>query len=95
MATLLSGQTSNGVGSGSSHTGPCSVFVPEDSVFDGAVASVEAYATNTSGKFVPVGLDGNLDAPGVINVNILGTYYLRGRVANAGSATSIDMVTTQ
>lgn len=95
MATLLSSQTSDGVGSGASHTGPCTVFVSNDSVFDGAVASVEAYSADTSAKYVSIGIPGQLTAPGAINVNIQGAYYLRGRVSKAGSNTSINMDTTQ
>lgn len=95
MATLLTNQTADGVGSGASHSGPCTVFVPNDSVFDGAVFHVEAYSADTAGKYVPVGIPGQLTAPGAVAIDIQGTYYLRGRVARAGSSTSISADTTQ
>lgn len=95
MATLLTNQTSDGAGTGESHSGPCTVFVPNDSVFDGAVFHVEAYSANTAGKFVPCGVPAQLTQPGVINIVAYGTYFLRGRVSKAGTNTSISADTTQ
>lgn len=95
MATLLTDQSSDGAGSGQTHTGPCTVFVPNDSVFDKAVAHIEAYATDTAGKYIPAGRVSQLVAPGAVDINIQGTYFLRGRVSRAGGSTSISMVTTQ
>lgn len=95
MATLLTNRTTDGAGTGVSHTGPCTVFVPNDSVFDNATVHVEAYSADSSDKYVCVGRPGQLGAPGAIAIDIQGAYFLRGKVARAGPSTSISMETTQ
>ena len=44
MATLLSAVSANGAGSGASHSGPCTVIIPNDSVFDGATVQIQIAA---------------------------------------------------
>ena len=95
MATLFSARTTDGAGSCASHTGPCTVFAENDSVFDGCSVVVQAAAADTAGKYVTIGQPGQLTSPGAIAVNIQGTYFLRGVVNRAGSSTSINLVTTQ
>lgn len=95
MATLFSAATSNGAGTGASHTGPCTVFAEADSVFDGATVELQAAVADTAGKYATVGVPAQLKAPGAVAVNIQGTYFLRGFIAGAGSSTSINLVSNQ
>ena len=102
MATLLSAASSTG--SGQSHTGPCTVYVHNDSVFDGAIIVLEAMDADTVAKYAPVrSLSRDQDNPaavqirqsGVFNVNLRGTYFLRAAVAGGGASTSLNVSTTQ
>jgi hypothetical protein len=98
MATLLSAVTSNGAGTGAEHSGPCTIWVR--GVMDGAEVVVQGADENVSGSFVK--LDRSIipearfdGSRGSCVCNATGTYYLRAVVSNAGSATSITVVTTQ
>ena len=94
MATLLSGVSANGAGSGASHSGPCTVMVHGDTVFDGARVALEVADTDTAADYVAI--DGaELKKHDVLGVNVKGTYYLRAVVTGAGSSTSLNVVTTQ
>ena len=97
MATLLSAVSANGAGSGASHSGPCSVFV--HGVFDGATVVIQASDDDTDAKYskadvslIPVS---RFDTKGSCSINAFGAYYLRAVVSDAGSSTSLTVVTTQ
>ena len=93
MATLLSAVTSDGAGTGASHSGPCTVIVHNDSVFDGANIAIQIADTDTAADYVPI--DGAVfRTNNAIAINGQGTYYLRAVVANAVSTTSLTVVTT-
>lgn len=95
MATLLSAATDNGAGTGASHTGPCTVHVANDSVFDGAEIYIEIADSDTAGEYAPVGKDGVFRAAGSVTIDAKGTYFLRAKVARAGTNTSLNCTTTQ
>ena len=95
MATLLDGASSNGAGTGVSHSGPCAVAVEGDSVFNGASVRVEWARVNTAAKFVPVDPNRTFYGPGGIAIGIEGTYFLRAVVADAGAGTSINCFSNQ
>jgi hypothetical protein len=95
MATLLSGVTSNGAGAGASHSGPCTVVVPNDSVFDGAVVHIQIAIADSAADYAPVGRDGILTAPGAVAIDAQGTYFLRALVAKVGALTSLDCASNQ
>lgn len=97
MATLLSAVSANGAGSGASHAGPCTVWV--SGTFDGATVVIQGADADTAAKY------GRLDksiirqdvftSKGGATVSGYGTYYLRAVVSNAGSSTSLTVITTQ
>ena len=93
MAALLTDQTTNTTGSGSSHTGPCSVFIY--GTFDGASVSIEAAHEDVAASYVPVGTPASAGEGKVVAVNLQGTYYLRAKLNRAGSSTSLSVDTTQ
>lgn len=97
MATLLSAVTSNsdGTSTGTSHSGPCTVTVPNDSVYDGAEVQLQFAAAATAGEFVPIHKFREGDPHQAIDVPARGTYYLRGHVVNARDRTSVSLKTTQ
>lgn len=102
MATLLSGVTTDGAGSGASHTGPCTVHVPDNVVWDGAYIIIEIADSDTAAEYTPVG-DQTTNGGGrfqqgeqqPLNVNALGTYFIRAVVYGAGNATNLTCTTTQ
>lgn len=96
MASLLSAASTNGAGTGASHSGPCTVFVR--GTFDGATVLVQVSDDNTNyvkADNVSVTKPTRLDAPGSVTLNAYGTYYVRCVVNEAGSSTSITAVSTQ
>ena len=94
MATLLSAVTADGAGSGASHTGPCTVMVHGDSVFDGATVGLEIADSDDANEYVAI--DGAVfHINDAMDIAGRGTYYLRAVVNNAGASTSITVVTTQ
>lgn len=95
MATLLSGVSANGAGSGASHTGPCTVHVPSNSVFDGAEVHIQIADSDTSAEYAAAGPKAVLYQPGAVDISGRGTYFLRALVARAGSSTSLTCTTTQ
>ena len=96
MATLLNNVTTDTTGIGASHTGPCTVFVR--GVFDGATVKIEVSdddttyidADNTS--FVNTTI---ISSDSCVNINCLGTYYVRCVLADAGAETNVSAVSTQ
>ena len=95
MATLLSAVTTDTTGSGASHSGPCTVMVHGDSVFDGAQVLIEIANTDTAADYTPIGREGYFKQPGSFNCQGQGTYYLRAVLRDAGTNTSVTCVTTQ
>ena len=95
MASLLSAATANGAGTGVAMTGPCTVIVENDSVFDRAEVHIEVSETDTAGKYAPAGREAILRAAGAIRIDVTGAYYVRARIAKAESATSINAVAIQ
>ena len=95
MATLLSGVSSDGAGAGASHSGPCTVTIPNDSVFDGAEVHIQIAASDSAADYAPAGRKAILRQPGAVAIDSQGTYFLRALVNKAGSSTSIDCTTQQ
>jgi len=95
MASLLSSASSNGAGTGASLSGPATVIVENDSVFDGATVHLEVSETDTAGKYAPLGQLGQLKSAIAVRVDVTGSYYMRAVVAGAGSSTSINAVVIQ
>ena len=92
MATLLNGVTTDTVGTGASHTGPCSVFVT--GTLGGGVVTLEIAPSDTSAKYVSAGRDSVLSQPGSYTVDAQGTYFLRARIDRSTSP-SVTVETTQ
>ncbi len=99
MATLLSGVSSNGAGTGVSVTGPVNVLVHGDTVYDGASVLIEIADTDTASDYQAVSFDGfkrfreGSFQQITINAGASASYYIRGNVSNSGSSTSITVVT--
>jgi hypothetical protein len=92
MADLLRDVTANGAGSGVALSGPCTLFVENNSVFAGARVHVE-YATNdTAAEYSPIGHE--FTSPGSVQCNAQGSYYLRGVVTSANTSTAGGTRTT-
>lgn len=95
MATLLSAVTSDTTGSAVSHTSPCTVFVR--GTLDGATVTIQISDDGTN--FVKIDNaslpnPARFDAPGSVGIDGKGTYHLRAVLQNAGSSTSVTVVTT-
>lgn len=95
MASLLSAASSNGAGTGASLSGPATVILENDSVFDGASVVLEVSETDTAGKYAPIGYVGSLSSATALRVDVTGSYYLRAVVEKAGASTSINAVVIQ
>ena len=97
MATLLSAVTANGAGSGASHSGPCTVWVR--GTLGGATVSIQGADADSDANYVKLDKsiirNDKFEAKGCATVDAQGTYYLRAVVSNAGSSTSVTVVTTQ
>jgi hypothetical protein len=98
MATLLDGVSDNTVGTLTSITGPCVVWVTGTT--DGAEVILQGSPSDSTAEVVP--LDRSIvpqavcqDRTGAALVDIPGTYYLRAIVSNAGESTDITVETTQ
>lgn len=98
MATLLNAVTNNTVGTLTSVTGPCVVWVTGTS--DGAEVVIQGSPADNTAKVVP--LDRSImpqglfqGRTGAVLVDMPGTYYLRAVLGNAGDDTSITVETTQ
>lgn len=92
MATLLDEATDAGAGTGASHTGPCTVHVHGDSVFDGAVVELQSADSDTEAEYVTFKVLNNKQQ---VTVDIRGTFFLRAFLKRPGAATSISITTTQ
>lgn len=96
MAALLTNANTNAEGTGAGHSGPATVFVR--GVFDGATVVVQVSDDNTTyvkADNVAAMKPTTLKAPGVVNIEGKGTYYIRCVVSGVGSSTSISAVSTQ
>ncbi len=98
MATLLSAVSTNTTGTGASHTGPCTVFAR--GTFDGArvviqVADADSAANYTKADNVSIPNPSRFQEKGNCAINAQGTYFIRAILENAGSSTSVTVVTTQ
>lgn len=100
MATLLDGVTADTgtTGTGTSHTGPATVFVR--GTFDGATVLVQVSDEGVAASFVKADnvstrSAARLGSPGVCSIDVQGTYFIRCIVENAGSSTDITAISTQ
>lgn len=94
MANLLSSQTSDTTGTGSSHSAPCTVYLK--GTFGGATCEIQV--SDADSNYANVSIDGvNKQAvfrgPGQISLNNLGTYYVRAVLSGSTSTTSVSVVT--
>jgi hypothetical protein len=94
MAALFSAETDDGAGTGASHTGACTVVL--SGTLDGAIVEVELATADTDALYGFCGVRFNDSTPlRCANVSGNGTYYLRGRISNAGANTSVTLTTVQ
>lgn len=97
MATLLNSATTNGAGTGASHSGPCTVFVHGE--LDGATVTIEVADADSAGNYVKpdrtIAPESRFTSKGAVSLNAYGTYFVRAVVSHAGSSTSVTVVTTQ
>jgi len=96
MAALLTTHTTNGAGSGFSHSGPATVFVR--GTFDGATVVVEVSdddSTYLKADNVSPAKSAVFREKGCTSIDGQGTYYIRCVVSDAGALTSITAVSTQ
>lgn len=97
MATLLSAVSADTVGTGASHSGPCTVWIR--GVLDGAEVVIQGADADSAANYAK--LDNSLipqakfTDQGSVSVNAYGTYYLRAVLTNAGTNTSVTVETTQ
>jgi hypothetical protein len=91
MAALLTAQTTNTTSSGVATNGtPCYIEVPNTSVFNGAMLSVQASSVNTTGLYSPVGgLKGTITAPGWLKLELPTGTFVRVIQSNSQTGTSI------
>ena len=98
MATLLSAVSSDGAGSGASHSGPCTVFVT-GTFGDKATVTIEVASADTDALYCKadksIMRESRFGGRGCCTLNAYGTYYVRAVVSSAGSGTSVTAVTTQ
>lgn len=87
MTALLSAATADTTGSSVELTAPTTVIAKGP--FVGATAILQASADNSSFSDV-----GSISADGAVNVDIQGTYYLRGKLIDSKSGTSVTLTTT-
>lgn len=97
MPTLLSNRTTNGAGTGASHSGPCTVWVRgtlggASVVIQGADADSDANYVKLDKALIP---QSTFVEKGCATIHGNGTYFLRAVVSNASASTSITVVTTQ
>ena len=92
MADLLAAATSDTTGTAAEVTDPSTVQLTNNSTLaDGAYVAIEWSKTNVSNTFGPTGA--TLRHPGVgVSIDIAGTYYLRAKLVNAGTGTSVTVV---
>ena len=98
MATLLNAVTSDTVGSATTHSGPCTVFVTGTP--DGANVVLQISPTTNTTDFVKIDrtiMPQSLfvDRTGACGVDAQGTYSLRAILENAGSNTCVTVTSTQ
>ena len=92
---LLTSKTTNGAGTGVSVTGPCTVAFDGDCVFDGARCEIQTSLTDVDGKYATIGDGGVAIGPVPGNVSFTGAYYIRAKVFNAKTNTSISVSVNQ
>ena len=88
MAALLIGASAEGPGTGASLTGQSTIYVDDDSVFDGCQVIIEVSHVDTDAKYVNTGK--HFFKPGAVVLNIVGDYYVRAFIYNARTDTSIN-----
>lgn len=97
MADLLRDQATDVTGTGVALTGPCTVQVENNSVFDGAQIEIQSSVNDVSAEYSPIGY--TFTGPGSIDVTIRGAYYLRAILVKANTtgnkATSVSCEATQ
>jgi hypothetical protein len=95
MASLLSDQTTDTTGTGVAVTGPCSIVVSGDSVFDGATVDIQVALNDETGEYQTPGEEAYMKRPGMFRLEITGSYYVRAVQTDSGSSTSITCDTNQ
>jgi len=98
MASLFSARTTNGAGTGASHSGPCTVFVT--GTFDGREdVTIEVASADTDDLYVKadksIMRESRFSGKGCCTLNAYGTYYVRAVMSNVQTTSSVTVVTTQ
>lgn len=93
MTVLMQNVSTNSKSAPVAHSGPCTVHTR--GVYDGAQVIVRSSTTPNSHDMTPVGKDAALSAPGGVNVDIQGDYYIETEVVRAGAKTSLTVESTQ
>jgi hypothetical protein len=92
MATLQTTKSTDGAGTGASHSGPCTVYA--EGTFDSANVSIEISTDDSTYEPISDSMATFRD-PGQFYCAATGTYYLRSVQSNSQTSTSITVKTTQ
>jgi hypothetical protein len=91
MAALLTAQTTDGASSGVATTAtPCYIEVPNTSVFNGAILSIQASSVDTANLYSPPGdVLGTIVSPGWLSLNLPVGTFIRVVQSKSQTGTSI------
>lgn len=93
MAALLTDQTTDTTGTGAAMSGPCSVCA--EGTFAGATVYLEAAISDSGTRYQPIGWLSPMSQGGWIAVDIQGAYWIRAKLAKAGTTTSVTVTANQ
>lgn len=92
MAALLTTQSSDTTSSGTAINAEGGwIEIPNDSVFDGAIITIEASSADTAGKYSPLDRITTMTSPGWRKLDLPSGTYVRAKQSNSGSLTSITV----
>lgn len=92
MTALLNAATTDTTGTGVATTARDAwIEIPADSVFDGAIVTIQMASVNSSAKYSSAAVIGTITSPGwVYMVFPVGTF-IRARLHNAKSQTNVTV----
>ena len=95
MAALQTAQTADGVSSGVSVTGPCTVFFDGESVWDNALVEIQMSETDSPAKYKSAGDKASTRDGTPIKIDATGSYHIRARQVESTSRTTITSTVVQ
>lgn len=98
MAAIATAATKNTTGTGVSHTGPATVWVR--GTLGGATVTIQVADEDVPGSFVKAdnvspANPSRFSAPGVVKLDVTGTYFIRAVVTGGDGSTSVNVNSTQ